>query len=210
MSEKVDKNISSVIFDLGGVLFDIDYALTQKAFISLGAPANFNEIYSQQKQAGFLDEFEKGNISVQEFRKQMKQWLPGQVSDDDIDRAWNTMLIGVPHSKIHLLKVLGKKYRLFLLSNTNEIHLPEVIKMMAHLDDHKGIEHLFENYYYSCKMGMRKPDKEIFDKVCRDNSIVASETLFVDDSIQNIEGAKKAGLKVLHCTTLIDLAEYFN
>ncbi len=208
MRQKIAKNITSVIFDLGGVLFDIDYSLTQKAFIELGAK-DFRNLYSQQKQSGVFDEFEKGNISPDEFRRRLKQWLPEHVSNGDIDKAWNALLIGVPPSKIELLKQLKKKYRLFLLSNTNEIHLSEVLKMMAHLDGNKGINHLFERNYYSCRMGMRKPDKAIFDKVCSDNSLVSFNTLFIDDTLQNVEGAQKAGLDVLHCTPTLSLEEYF-
>jgi FMN phosphatase YigB (HAD superfamily) len=208
MSQKITKNIDTVIFDLGGVLFDIDYSFTQKAFMELGIK-NFDALYSQQKQAGIFDEFEKGNISPHDFRKHIKQWLPGHVTDKDIDKAWNALLIGFPEAKINLLKNLGKKYRLFLLSNTNEIHLPEVLNMMAHLDNNKGINHLFEMCYYSCRMGMRKPDKEIFDKVRLENSLKATATLFIDDSIQNVEGAKQAGLNVLHCTPTLKLEDYF-
>jgi FMN phosphatase YigB (HAD superfamily) len=209
MREKVSKNISSVIFDLGGVLFDIDYSLTQRAFVEIGATKNFYNIYSQQKQEGFFDDFEKGTITTNEFRRQVKQWLPSGITDTQIDKAWNAMLLGFPVSKIDLLKQLGKRYRLFLLSNTNEIHLPEVLNMMAHLDGSKGIEHLFERYYYSCRMGMRKPDKEIFDKVCGENSLAPSNTLFVDDLLLNVEGAKRAGLSTLHCTSSVRLEEYF-
>jgi len=209
MREKVSKNITSVIFDLGGVLFDIDYSLTQRAFIGIGATENFYNIYSQHKQEGFFDDFEKGTISANEFRKQVKQWLPLSTSDVQVDKAWNAMLLGFPASKIELLKRLGKKYRLFLLSNTNEIHLPEVINMMAHLDGNKGIGHLFEKHYYSCRIGMRKPDKEIFDKVCSENSLSPYNTLFIDDLLQNVEGAKIAGLNILHCTPSVKLEEYF-
>lgn len=208
MSQKVAKNITSVIFDLGGVLFDIDYLLTQKAFIELGVK-NFGSLYSQKKQAGIFDEFEKGNISPHEFRQQIKQWLPEHVQDKDIDDAWNALLIGVQPAKVELLKHLGERYRLFLLSNTNEIHLPEVLNMMAHLDNNKGISHLFEKNYYSCRMQMRKPDKEIFDKVCADNSLTVSDTLFIDDSIQNVEGAETAGLQILYCTASVSLEDYF-
>lgn len=208
MSQKITKNITSVIFDLGGVLFDIDYSLTQKAFIELGVE-NFGSLYSQKKQAGVFDEFEKGNISPGQFRQQLKQWLPGGVKDKEIDSAWNALLIGFPEAKVNLLERLKRKYRLFLLSNTNEIHLPEVLNRMAHLDNNNGIERLFEKHYYSCRMGMRKPDKEIFEKVCLDNSLIVSETLFIDDSIQNIEGAKLAGLKTLHCLPGTDLNKYF-
>jgi FMN phosphatase YigB (HAD superfamily) len=209
MSNRVSENITSIIFDLGGVLFDIDYAFTQKAFQDLGFKGDFNDLYSQKKQSGIFDDFEKGKISPAEFRKHLKEWLPSHVSEKQIDAAWNALLIGFPEAKVELLKRLRKDYRLFLLSNTNEIHLPVVIDMVAHLDGKRGIGHLFERAYYSCQMGMRKPDLEIFETVCTDNSLEVSRTLFVDDLAQNIEGAKRVGLLTLHCTSSVNLEEYF-
>jgi FMN phosphatase YigB (HAD superfamily) len=210
MSNRVSENITSIIFDLGGVLFDIDYAFTQKAFQDLGFKGDFNDLYSQKKQSGVFDDFEKGMISPTEFRKHLKEWLPDNTNDKQIDAAWNALLIGFPASKVELLKKLRKDYRLFLLSNTNEIHLPVVMDMVAHLDGQRGIGHLFERAYYSCQIGMRKPDVEIFEKVCNDNSLTASRTLFVDDLIQNIEGAKQMGLATLHCKPAVSLEEYFS
>jgi len=209
MSQKIAKNITSVIFDLGGVLFDINYAHTQQAFIDLGIK-DFQSLYSQQKQAGIFDEFEKGNISPAEFRRQIKEKLPAGTADASIDKAWNALLIGVPSHKVALLKQIKKKYRIFLLSNTNEIHLTEVLSMMAPLDNNKGISHLFEKNYYSCRMGMRKPDTEIYEHVCFENGLIAANTLFIDDTFHNLSGAEKVGLNVLHCTPTVKLEEYFN
>jgi FMN phosphatase YigB (HAD superfamily) len=209
MSNRVSENITSIIFDLGGVLFDIDYALTQRAFMDLGFKGEFNNLYSQKKQSGVFDEFEKGLISPSQFREHIKESLPEYVNEKQIDAAWNALLIGFPVSKVELLKRLSKDYRLFLLSNTNEIHLPVVMNMVAHLDGQRGIGHLFERAYYSCQMGMRKPDIEIFEKVCKENSLDVSKTLFVDDLLQNIEGAKQTGLSTLHCTVSVKLEEYF-
>jgi FMN phosphatase YigB (HAD superfamily) len=208
MSQKIAKNITSVIFDLGGVLFDINYAHTQQAFIDLGIK-DFQSVYSQQKQAGIFDEFEKGNISPAEFRKQIKEKLPVGTADAQVDNAWNALLIGVPGHKVELLKQVRAKYRIFLLSNTNEIHLTEVLNMMAPLDNNKGISHLFEKNYYSCRMGMRKPDIEIYERVCAENGLSASNTLFIDDTLQNLIGAEKAGLNILHCEPSVSLEEYF-
>ena len=127
MNHLVSKNITTLIFDLGGVLFDIDYKHTQEAFRKLGATADFNAVYSQQKQTGIFDEFEKGNISPAQFRVGLREWLPSTITDKQIDTAWNALLIGFPPDKVELLNKLKKKYNLFLLSNTNEIHLPEVL-----------------------------------------------------------------------------------
>src|SRR5580704_11288546 len=130
MNKKISKKINTIIFDLGGVLFDIDYKFTQEAFSQLGVTTNFDAVYSQQKQAGIFDEFEKGNISPAQFREGLRKWLPENITDQQIDNAWNALLIGFPAGKVKLLNKLKKKYNLFLLSNTNEIHLPEVMNMI--------------------------------------------------------------------------------
>ena len=209
MNKKISKNITSIIFDLGGVLFDIDYKLTQQAFQQLGATTNFDTVYSQQKQAGIFDEFEKGNISPAQFREGLRQWLPEHVTDKQIDKAWNALLIGFPHHKVELLNTLKKKYNLFLLSNTNHIHLPEVINMVDEAHSPGQLGKLFQREYYSCEIKMRKPDRIIYDTVCMENSLNPEYTLFMDDSIQNIEGAKVTGLQTLHCTPSVILSEYF-
>src|ERR1700722_17440028 len=140
MNQRISKNITTVIFDLSGVLFDIDYRYTQEAFQKLGATTDFHTVYSQQKQAGIFDEFEKGNISPARFRAGLRQWLPPSITDKQIDNAWNALLIGFPADKIELLNKLKSKYNLFLLSNTNEIHLPEVLTMIdsAHSPNQLG------------------------------------------------------------------------
>jgi glucose-1-phosphatase len=205
MDNTIDKNIKTVIFDLGGVLFDIDLKLTQQAFQKLGATTDFDTVYSFQKQAGIFDAFERGNISPAQFRDGLRKWLPETVTDKQIDHAWNALLIGFPPDKVELLNKLKNRYQLFLLSNTNEIHLPEVLRMMPP----GQLENLFVKTYYSCRMGMRKPDKEIYEKVITDNKLDPSTTIFIDDLIQNTEGAKLTGLQTLQCTPSVNLKKYF-
>jgi putative hydrolase of the HAD superfamily len=209
MHKMIDKKINTVIFDLGGVLFDIDYKHTQKAFQELAATTDFNTVYSQQKQAGIFDEFEKGSISPAQFRQGLREWLPHTVTDQQIDEAWNALLIGFPTDKVELLNTLKNKYKLYLLSNTNEIHLPEVITMIDKAHNPGTMGKLFLKEYYSCRMGLRKPEIEIYERVLIENNLNPSTTLFVDDLLQNIEGAALTGIQTLHCTAAVNLKEYF-
>lgn len=206
---KVPKHITTVIFDLGGVLFDIEYKHTQQAFQKLGALTDFDKVYSQQKQAGIFDEFEKGNISPTQFRAGLREWLPSTVTDKQIDDAWNALLIGFPPDKVKLLSKLKQKYDLFLLSNTNEIHLPEAMNMIDNAHTPGQLGKLFIKEYYSCRMGLRKPEKMIYERVVFENKLDPTTTLFVDDLAQNIEGAQSTGLQTLHCTASVSLKEYF-
>jgi len=209
MSKKISKNIKTVIFDLGGVLFDIDYKYTQQAFQQLGSTTDFHALYSQQKQAGIFDEFEKGNISPAQFRAGLREWLPSTVTDKQIDSAWNALLIGFPPDKVELLNKLKQKYNLYLLSNTNEIHLPVVLNMIDKAHSPGQLGKLFIKEYYSCRINLRKPEKSIYERVIIENNLDPSTTVFIDDLIQNIEGAKVLGLQTLHCTAEVSLKEYF-
>lgn len=186
--------LKNIIFDLGGVIINIDYNKAAAAFKNLGI-VDFDNFYSKAKQSTLFDEFEKGNISNEEFRNELKNFLPEGISDEQIDACWNAMLMEIPQERFNFLNSIKDKYRIFLLSNTNSIH----IKEFTRLNDEKfgvgNFEALFENVHYSCKMGMRKPDAEIFEYVLNENALVKEETLFIDDSIQHINGANSIELK---------------
>lgn len=193
MPEVPYSQIRNIILDLGGVIIDLDYRRTADAFIRLGM-AGFDEVYSKARQTSFFDDFEKGFLDANTFRGDLRKHLPENISDEEIDRAWNSMLIGVPPKRIEWLRQLGRHYRLFLLSNTNVIHIASFTEMLSRELDGFKIEELFENTYYSCLLGMRKPDREIFQHVIHENGLDPSKTLFVDDSIQHVDGALKTGI----------------
>ncbi|CAN5911218.1 HAD family phosphatase [soil metagenome] len=186
--------IKNIIFDLGGVILNLNPAATQKAFIALGL-TDFEKQYSTIQQTGCFDDFDCGKISEKEFRDHLKKFLPGTVDDKAIDAAWNAMLLDLPEERLELLESLAKKYRLFLFSNTNEIH---VTAFSAYLQKEFGFSDFsdyFERWYYSCRIGKRKPDAEAFQYVLDENGLKAEETFFIDDSQQHIEGAAKVGIK---------------
>ncbi len=188
-------DVKNIIFDLGGVILDVDYNRPVEAFQKLGAK-DFDEVFTQQHQAEFFSEFERGEITPAQFRKKLQKYLPEQVTDEEIDEAWCTILGELPSHRIVLLKMLARmNYRLFLLSNTNSIHIRA---FTTYLDETYGknlFKQLFEKVYYSSQIGMRKPTREIFEFVLNDNDLKASETLFIDDSIQHIEAANEMGFQ---------------
>lgn len=183
----------AIIFDLGGVIIDLSYQRTAAEFVKLGLE-NFDGIYSKAKQSNLFDDFEKGILSVDGFRAELKKHLPENTSDHEIDQAWNAMLIDIPVHRVEFIKKLGQKYRIFLLSNTNRIHVKAFSKMADDIFGKNNFLGIFEKYYLSCEMGMRKPDAEIFEKVLSDNNLDRTKTLFIDDSKQHIEGAQLVGL----------------
>jgi putative hydrolase of the HAD superfamily len=187
----------NIIFDFGGVIIRIDYNRIPQAFSRFGL-TDFDLIYSKLHQSPLFDEFEKGMISTDQFRERIREISGVKVTDDQIDEAWNAILIDIPEENVDALRVLKKNYRLFLLSNTNEIHEKAFTEIMMRDYRANVLEEVFEKIYFSHRINMRKPDEEIFKKVLQENSLVAAETLFVDDSPQHIEGAAKAGLKTLY------------
>jgi len=192
----IPTHIKNIIFDFGGVILNIDYCLSEKAFEKLGFK-DFRHFYSQASQKNLFDRLEKGFITPANFRKEIRQFIPVAVSDSQIDDAWNSMLLDLPEERIHLLERLKTKYRLFLLSNTNEIHYASFSSYMKGKFNRDIFTELFERAYMSFELKMRKPDAEIFEYVLKQNKLEKEETLFIDDSIQHIEGATKVGIHTI-------------
>lgn len=189
------KGIKHIIFDLGGVLLNIDYSLTEKAFIDLGI-INFEEIYSQIKQTSLFDKWETGKISKEEFINELRKTAPVFLSEEQICKAWNAMLLDFPLRRLQLLQQLRLYHDLILLSNTNEIHEAAFNKILK--DTHGlNLATFFDRVYFSHRIGMRKPSIEIFEKVLDENGLTAAHTLFIDDSAQHIEAAKTLGIQTI-------------
>jgi FMN phosphatase YigB (HAD superfamily) len=198
-----------ILFDLGGVLFDLDYSKTAQAFKLLGLD-DFDSIYSQAKQDGVFDAFETGHLSSPDFRSKLRNWLPGSITDEQIDAAWNAMLLGIQPDKLKLLEILKQRFSLFLLSNTNEIHLKEVFRMNKEMHGFTDLSAFMDKQYYSCRIGMRKPDHGIFNFVLADLGLKPEAVFFVDDSIQHVIGARSAGLKAHHLLATENLTDLFS
>ena len=186
--------VKNIILDFGGVLLDIDYQRTEQAFIKLGC-TNFKEIYSQAAQSNLFNKYEVGEITEAFFFEELKK-ISGikNITSQEIRNAWDSMLIGFPEENYLLLKELKKKYRIFLLSNTNETHITAFEKLVEKVCRVNEFENLFEKVYYSCRIHLRKPDAACFLHVLNDGKLKLEETIFIDDSIQHIEGAKKTGI----------------
>ena len=198
----------AIIFDLGGVIIDLDYQKTIDAFVELGMN-NFETIYSQASQQKLFNDFEIGQISPQYFINQLLPFLKNGTSPNKLVEAWNAMILSVPLAKIELLEKLKKKYPLFLLSNTNDLHVPLVRKEWAKVTD-KPMESFFNKIYFSHELHLRKPNADIFETVCELENLNPKTTLFIDDSIQHIEGAASIGLKTYHLKKSTDLIQFFS
>ena len=189
-------NISTIIFDLGGVLLNVNYEKTINAFKELGM-TDFENFFTQAAQTKLFDRFDTGEISPNDFRQQLREISGINVTDKQIDHAWNAMLLDMPPSRIKLLEEVRKNYRTFLLSNTNAIHYPVYMTYMKQNHGINDLSALFEKQYLSFVMGMRKPNRNIFERVIQENKLAPAETLFIDDSKQHVHGAREAGLKAV-------------
>lgn len=192
---------NTLLLDLGGVLIDVDYHAAARAFHGLGF-TDFEGIYSKAQQDHLFDGFETGELSPGTFRGRIRQLFRPDITDEQIDGCWNAMLGSIPPERIALLHRLKKHYQLLLLSNTNAIHVPAfeaIILRENGIADFKG---LFHGAYYSCEIGQRKPHAEAFLHVLNAHGADPERTLFIDDSIQHVEGARRAGLHAEH----LDLA----
>jgi FMN phosphatase YigB (HAD superfamily) len=197
----------AVIFDLGGVILDINYNKTAVAFCDLGLE-NFDEMYSQANQSGLFDSFETGRISSQYFVNQILNYLPKGITANQVVDAWNAMILEFPLENITFLKQLKQKKNIFLLSNTNEIHIQLFHRKINELVGEKSLQFLFNKVYYSNEIGLRKPNTETFDFVCKENKLIPENVLFIDDSFQHINGAKSIGLNTFFLEKPQKLIEY--
>ena len=188
-------NIRVIIFDLGAVLLNINYHKTIEEFEKLGIK-NSSSFYSKKEQTNLFNLLETGKISEEDFITEVKKECK-YGSDNKIVSAWNAMLLDLPKHRISLLKDLNKKYDIYLLSNTNSIHISEFKNIMGY-EKYEVFYKLFKKVYYSHEIGFRKPNKEAFQLILDENNLNADEVLFIDDSPQHIEGAKNLGIKTYH------------
>ena len=194
--------IKNIIIDLGGVIINIDYNRTIDAFRQLNV-ANIEELYSQAKQSSLFDDFETGKKTAAEFREAFN--LP--ISDEVFDKAWNAMLLDFPRERLDFIKELKTQFQLALFSNINEIHLVEVNRILKHEHGIDSLNDYFHKIYYSHLFQKRKPDVESFEALLKENNMRPEETLFLDDSPQHVEGARKAGVHAVLITKEVSLLD---
>ena len=187
--------VKNILFDLGAVLINIDFEKTADAFRQLGID-RFEEQFSQLSASTLFEDLETGKISNEDFYKAMRRQVPEMnLSDASIQLAWNAILQDFRKESMQLLKQLKQRYRLFLLSNTNAIHLVEVNNILNQQLNVENLDHYFERAYYSHLIGLRKPTSAAFNFVMEDAGIKAHETLFIDDSHPNITAASQMGFQ---------------
>lgn len=206
--KQINKNrISNIIFDWGGVITELDFARTERKFEELGLD-NFFSYFTNSSESNILIDLETGKITPDNFRNELRKLLKNKPSDKMIDDAWNSILAETPEQRTELIKRLGKKYNLFLLSNTNEIHVNYYNKKLR---EEQNVDHasLFKKAYYSHDLGLRKPGVQIFESMLNDCGIKPEESLFIDDIEVNVTAAVALGINSFHLLPELDIVELF-
>jgi putative hydrolase of the HAD superfamily len=192
-------NIKNIIFDLGGVILNVDYPKTVNAFKQLGAK-HVDKLYAHKHQDSLIDKFEVGAITPEEFRQEFQNKMEIAVSDEVFDQAWNAMLQDLPAERLNFIQQVKEKYRTFLFSNNNVIHLAEILRRCQQQYHFNSFDQFFERVYFSHILGLRKPHPQAFQAILEANHLKAGETLFIDDSLHHIQGAEQVGLQVIYLT----------
>ena len=194
------QNIENIIFDLGGVILDIDYNLTRIAFEKLGV-VHFDEMYSQANADQLFQKLETGKITEDQFYQELNHCTGLNLSPEEIRKAWNSMLLSFREESLDFLEQIRPTYKIFLFSNTNYIHINAFKETFHQKKRTKTFEEYFDKAFYSCEIGFRKPDPASYDWLVKKLNLDPARTLFIDDSLHNIEGAKKAGWQTIHLLT---------
>jgi len=195
-----NKLIKNIIFDFGGVICDLDIKRTEKKFFEMGLKS-FDTDYSVSERDDLFRKLESGRLPVQEFHDLLRHFFTRPVTDNEIDEAWNALLLEIPVKRVQLLEEIRKWYRIFILSNSNEIHYQKYLSDFRINFGYQDFDKLFEKSYFSFQIHLQKPGREVFEYVLKTSGLKPSETLFIDDSIQHVEGANKTGIIGYHLKT---------
>lgn len=198
-------DIKNIIFDLGGVLLNIDPSITGKELKEMGVQ-NLPQVLEKLASSRIYERLDTGALSDPGFRDEVRKACDMNLSDEQVDEAWNALLLDFPAPRVQMLKELNENYRIFLLSNTNSIHFISYTKTFREVHGFE-MKSLFEQLFLSFEMGVHKPDAEIYNMSLEKGGLKASETLFIDDSLANAEAAVACGLAALHLKSGMEITD---
>ena len=189
--------IKNIIFDLGGVILDIDENIVYQELEKLGIPVS--QLIHSKEFVDIMSKFDTGIYTAPTFRKKLKA-LIGQekMTDQKFDSIWNSMLLDIPRERIEAIEKIKKHYKIFLMSNTNEIHYDLYVRDLQLRFGYHEFDELFNKSYFSFDIHLEKPDPRFFELILDHEQLLAEETLFIDDTATNIKAAKALGIKTYH------------
>jgi putative hydrolase of the HAD superfamily len=198
--------IKNLIFDFGGVIIDIHPMTYVEEMLKLGN-TNVSEMHESFIREKVYRRFETGALSADEFRDLIRANLPNHATNAQIDHAWNLIIGEIPGHRMDFLVSLKAKYRTFLLSNTNPIHYDHYQEYTRKTFGMPSLDSLFEKAFFSFKLGLYKPDHDIFQFVLQDSGLDPAETVFIDDMEENVEAARQCGMQGIHLAEGMDVTE---
>ena len=181
--------INTLIFDFGDVFINLDKPAIERSLCNLGVSSISKKMIEK------AIEYEKGLITTDEFIAAFTKIHP-TISGQDFSTAWNSIILDFPEHRLTFIESLKelKKYKLILLSNTNALHIKQVVNNMS-LDRYLRFKNCFDQFYLSHEIKMRKPDKSIYAFVLNENKLIAKHCFFIDDTKENTDAAKQLGIK---------------
>ena len=195
MSELL-QGVDAIIFDFGNVLIDLDYPKVIRKFSEI-SNKKVSEIERMVVNAPFLQRFEMGLIGPERFRAELNNYLGIKLSESQFDPIWNSMLKHIPKSRLDKVRAIGETYDTYILSNTNIIHELAFEEMVMEETGEMSIRDFVKEAFFSHEIGLRKPDAACYNHVVDELSNYPSRMLFLDDRLDNVEAAKKAGMKAV-------------
>jgi len=204
----MNSTTKNLIFDFGNVIIDIDFQLTFDQFKAYMGADEYQRIFARLEESDFYQKTECSSFTGKEMTTALNA-LGASLTEKQVVTAWNALLLELPHERIELLQQLSKQYRLFMLSNTNLVHITEIWKRLFLKYHHNPLEQIFEKMYLSYEIGVTKPQPEIYNYLLQDADLVASECLFLDDLQKNLDGAAAFGIQTQKVTKEKGILEFF-
>lgn len=197
----------AVIFDFGNVIINIEFQRIYQTFAKFTSksPAYIEKKITEDQ---IFRRYESGQFTDEEFREVIRQTLGFPLSDHEVDTAWNAILLDIPSDRIDLIHNIRQKYPVYLLSNTNNIHITASNNYLKKAHGINNLDLLFDKLYLSYEMGLWKPDAEIYREVLRANRLQPNEVIFFDDNHHNIESAKAIGMQTILVEPPTSIVEY--
>ena len=193
----MNTKIKNIIFDLGGVILDIDENIVYKELEKMGI--NISELAQSKEFTDILSKFDLGIYTAPTFRKKVKTVLGlEKMTDQKFDALWNAMLLDIPRERIEAIEQVKKHYKIFLMSNTNEIHYDLYVRDLQLRFGYNEFDELFNKSYFSFAEHLEKPDPRFFELILDHEHLLPEETLFIDDTAKNIAAAKALGIHTYH------------
>ncbi len=192
-------NFDAIIFDLGGVILNLNYDLTVIEFDKKIQNLDRRFFFGKKDQHPFFSDYEIGKTKTSFFIEEFNKFYQKSFTESEFEVLWNAMILDLPIERISLIRRLRQKSKkVFLLSNINELHEHAVEKRFRELGEKNNFLKEFDKGYYSHKIGLRKPNREIFEFVIDQHSLQPNKTLFIDDSAHHVEGARSVGINSIH------------